>query len=123
MQVDGKRCDIRMSQCEHFGTFVIRDICKVINQKNKIWTNVIAHTEPRAKCPFHPSTIKIVNATIDYSYVLYLPLDGYTWVGTMKFFKPIVGVRNRKKLLMCLMSEQTILKKRSKSTKSVNGGK
>lgn len=113
MQLIGKRCDIRMSQCESFGTFVIRDICKIINQKNQFWSDLITQTQPRAKCPFKPSTIKIINATMDYSYLAHLPLDGFTWIRTLKFFKPIATVRNRKRLLFCLLSETTIMKKRS----------
>lgn len=50
---------------------------------------------------------------MDYSYLAHLPLDGFTWIRTLKFFKPIATVRNRKRLLFCLLSETTIMKKRS----------
>lgn len=101
-----------MNQCENFDTFVICDICKIINQKNQYWSDLIAHTEPRAKCPFKPSTMKIVNATMDFSYLAYLPMDGYSWIFTIKFFKPIANIRYKKRSLFCIMSESTVLKKR-----------
>lgn len=84
-----KRCKIDRSQCKHFNTFVLPDICKVFDQKNQIWTDLMAHFQPRAKCPIKASIVKIVNATKDYSLIAHLPLEGYTWIIDYKIFKPI----------------------------------
>lgn len=35
---------MRYSQCENFDTFVIRDMCKIINQRGQYWSDLIAQT-------------------------------------------------------------------------------
>lgn len=108
-QLIGKRCNIERTQCENFGTFVIRDACKVLDQKNQYWSDLIAHTRPRAKCPFQATTIKIMNATFDFSKLVHFPMDGYTWVVNYKIFKSIPNVRYKKRLLFCMISEATVI--------------
>lgn len=103
-----KRCKMDRSQCEHFNTFVLPDICKVFDQKNQIWTDLMAHFQPRAKCPINASIVKIVNATIDYSLIAHLPLEGYTWIIDYKIFEPFKNVRHKKRMVLCIISEATV---------------
>lgn len=97
------------SQCEHFNSFIIPDICKVFDQTNQIWTEIMSHTQPKIKCPLKSTTFKITNATIDYSLIAHLPLDGYTWIIYLKVFKPIAKVRHRKRMMICILAEATIV--------------
>lgn len=105
-----KRCDFNMDECEDFNTYVIRDICTVLDEKDRMWSNLVEHTEPRIKCPFNVKTIKVTNATVDLSYADELPLDGYVWLIYGKLFKPIPKIRHKKQLLICIMGESKITK-------------
>lgn len=99
-----------MDDCENFNTFIIRDICAIIDEKNKMWTDVVEHTEPRPKCPFDKKSLKMTNATWDMSYVDHLPLDGHIWIFFMKLFKSIPNVRHKKESIFCMMFESKITK-------------
>lgn len=99
-----------MNRCDSQHTFVIPDICKILNQKNLVWSDLVAHTYPRIKCPLKPPKHEYRNATTDLSFITYLPLDGYTWTVSVKMFKPIPNVRHKKRLIFCLMIVATILK-------------
>lgn len=106
-----------MTQCVNFETLIIRDICKIADQKNQIWSDAIDHTQPRAKCPLKKGTIKVTNATIDYNYIAYLPVEGWTWTLFLKAFKPIVNVKHKKQMLFCIMLEVTVTKSSRKKIK------
>lgn len=108
MQIASKRCDFNMTQCEHFQTFVIRDVCKIFDQSNQIWSDAMARTQPRAKCPFKAGVVKIINATLDFTYLTYLPLEGYTYIVTYKIYKPIPSVRHKKQMVFCLIGEASV---------------
>lgn len=111
LQIIGKRCDIKMSQCENFGSFLVRDFCKILEQKNKIWSDTVEHTVPRAKCPFKSKSIIISNATVNLAYIAYLPfISDYTWILHYKAFKPINEVRQKKRLIYCFFNEVTVTK-------------
>lgn len=105
------------SQCESFNTWVLPDMCKVINQENQLWSDIVAHTHPTIKCPMKPSTIKYVNATIDYSLLAHLPFEGYTWIIHIRVFKSMAKIRYRKRLLFCMLVEATITNNRRDSQK------
>lgn len=107
-----------MTQCINFQTFVIRDICKIADQKNQIWSDAIEHTQPKAKCPLNKGSIKITNATIDLIYLTYLPIEGYTWTIVGKAFKSIANLKHKKQLLFCIMSEATVTKANRKQSKN-----
>lgn len=106
-----------MTHCEHFDTLIIRDICKVLNQKNRMWSDFIGHTQPKVACPLNTTSIKVSNATVDLGYVSYLPLDGYTWITSLKLYKSVESARRKKELLFCIMNEATITKTRRESGK------
>lgn len=97
-----------MNQCDNQHTFVIPDVCKIFNQKNIAWTDLMLHTIPKTKCPLKPPLLKFRNATSDVSFLTYLPLDGYIWTVSVRMFKPIANVRHKKRLLFCIMIEATI---------------
>lgn len=99
-----------MDQCENFNTFIIRDICTILGEKNKIWSDFVKHTEPKAKCPFNITSMKVKNATIDLSYIEHLPLAGFIWVIHSKLFKAIPNVRYKKQLLFCALAESKVTK-------------
>lgn len=103
-----------MNQCEKYNTLKIPDLCKLFEQKNQIWTNIMEHLQPQAKCPLKPSVMKLTNATLDFSLLSYLPIDGYTWVISFKVFKPIANVRHKKQMIFCIISEATVTKKDQK---------
>lgn len=107
-----------MTKCEDFDTFVIRDICKIADQKHQIWSDVIEHTQPKAKCPLNKGSIRVTNATIDYIYLAYLPIEGYTWTVFGKAFKPIANVKHKKQLLFCIVVEATTTKTSRKQNKN-----
>lgn len=120
LQVILKRCDFNMDQCENFDTFIIRDICVVLEEKDQIWSDFVEHTEPKFKCPFNRTSIKVTNATVNMSYLDHLPLDGYIWVISGKLFKSIPNVRYKKQLLFCMMSESKITKSNWKDRNKVS---
>lgn len=74
------------------------------------------HTQPKALCPFSMTSIKITNATVDLGLVSYLPLDGYTWITSLKLYKPI-AIRHKKEMLFCILSEATITQTRREAGK------
>lgn len=123
IQVISKRCDFNMTECEHFHTFIIRDICKIFEQKNQIWSNFIAHTQPRAKCPFKAIPVKVKNATVDFSYITHLPIGGYTYIMTIKVFKSIPNVRHRKQMLFCILNESSAIESIKSSRKPIRSSK
>lgn len=109
-QAIAQRCNMDRSQCEHFNTFLLPNICNVFDQKNKVWSEIMAHAQPKLKCPVKDRIVRIVNATIDYSILAHLPLDGYIWIVYMKIFKPLANVRHKKRLILCTISEYNITK-------------
>lgn len=106
-----------MSRCDHFDTLIVRDICRVLNQKNRMWTDFIDHTQPKAKCPFTENSIKVMNATVDLGFVSYLPLEGFLWINSLKLYKSVESVQHEKVLLFCIMSEAHITKTRREGGK------
>lgn len=110
VQIISKRCDLNMTLCEHFDTFVVRDVCKILNLQDQLWSDFMVHTEPKLKCPFGNSTIRIKDAVIDLGYVAHLPLDGNTWTFTVKVFKPGAIARHRKRFMFCITFEIAIQK-------------
>lgn len=99
-----------MVECENFFTFSMPDICQILDQKDQIWSDFIAHTKPRAKFPFQAgSIIKVVNASIDLNFLRDAPvITGYTWISIFKAFKSIKNMQYKKKLLFCFMTEVTV---------------
>lgn len=114
-QLIPKRCDFNLTQCETFDTITIRDICKVLDMGDQIWTDFMAHTQPKAKCPFKMNSIRVINATVDLGYIANLPLDGYAWIFDFKSFQPVAKTRYKKRLLYCGMSEVIIKNKSIKN--------
>lgn len=106
-----------MTQCVSFDTLIIRDICKIVDQKNQIWSDAVDHTQPRPKCPLKKGTIKVTNATIDLSYIAHFPIEGYTWTLFEKAFKPIANVKHKKQMLFCIVVEATVTKSNRKQIK------
>lgn len=107
-----------MTQCEDYDTIMIRDACKMLSLSNQMWTEFAQHTIPKAKCPFNMTSIKVTNATVDLGYIAHLPLEGYYWSFLFKVFKPILRLRNKKKMLFCGSYEAIITKTHQK--KSLN---
>lgn len=104
-----------MNECENFLTFVMPDICKVLDQKDKIWTDFVRHTQPMAMCPFKKGKSKVVNATILPNYLRNLSfLRQRTVTLIWKFYKPIKNIRHKKRLLFCFMAEATVKSSRTK---------
>lgn len=101
-----------MTLCENFNSLTIRDLCKLISQKNPLWDDLITHMRPRPKCPLNMTAIRIKNATMDLGYIGYLPIAGYNWISIFKLFKLIPNVRHKKQLLFCIMFESTVSKTR-----------
>lgn len=110
LQVTAKRCDFNMSLCENFNAITIPDLCKLMAQKNKLWDDLIAHMKPPPRCPINTAAIEISNATMDLSYIGYLPIAGYNWISAFKLFKSITNIRHKKHLLFCIMFESTVAK-------------
>lgn len=79
----------------------------------------MGHTEPKMKCPFKNSPIKIKDASIDLGYVAHLPLDGHTWLFRIKVFGPASSVRQKKRLLFCISFEITVQKRRPERRKKI----
>lgn len=116
-QAIAQRCNMDRSQCEHFNTFLLPNFCNVFDQKNKLWSEIMAHTHPKLECPVKATNIKIVNATLDFSILSHLPLDGYIWIISIKIFKPLANVRHKKRLILCTISEYTITKSNQSTNK------
>lgn len=77
-----------MTQCENYDQISIRDMCKLFNMDDQLWTDFVKHATPKPKCPLNTS-INIENATVELGFVSYLPFDGYTWTFSFKAFKEI----------------------------------
>lgn len=121
--INAKGCDFSMNECENPNTFILPDICKILNMKNQYWSDLAAHTYPRVKCPLKASTMEIRNAITDLSFLSNLPVDGFVWTINFKIFKPIPNVRHKKRLLYCMIIEGSVVRGRRnpKSEKGVNG--
>lgn len=115
LQVIPKRCDVNLTQCENMETIAIRDICKILDMGDQLWTNFMANTQPKAKCPFNMKVIKVTNATVDLGYIANLPLDGFTWVLHFKSFPSAGKPKYKKHLLYCGSAEIVITKSRTKN--------
>lgn len=108
-----------MSACKNFLSFVVPNGCQVLEQKDKIWTDFVDHTHPRAKCSFKKGSIKVVNATINLNYLRnlsFLRQRTVTLIG--KTFKPIKDIGHKKRLLFCFMAEATVQSIRTKRIES-----
>lgn len=112
MQVIAERCDNNMTHCEVFDSFIVHDICRLMNLTDQLWTGLMSNTEPPMKCPFEKTTIKIKNAIVDLGYIAHLPLSGYTWKFTFKSFKTPAKVRRKKRFLSCIAFQVTVTKAR-----------
>lgn len=109
-----------MTHCESYDQLTIRDICKIFDLENQVWTDFMKHTQPKIKCPIKNS-IKIANATVDLGYISYLPFDGYTWFFTIRLYKPSDNKSRRKKqILYCGICEIIITKHRPERKKANN---
>lgn len=121
------RCDLNMTNCERFDTLAINDVCRILNLQNQLWSDFMAHAEPKVTCPMKKATVKITNANVDLGYFAHLPLDGHAWAFSVKVFK--LGAKKRHKRivrqLFCMTFEIAITKarperrKRPKQPKSV----
>lgn len=99
-----------MNKCDSRQSFTFPDICKVFEQKNQIWSDLVAHMQPRMKCPIKPSIIRVRNATSDTTFITHLPFDDRIWTITFKTFKRIPNICFKKRLVSCLMLEASILR-------------
>lgn len=108
IHITTKRCDLNLTKCEDYNTLIHRNICDFWNKKSPIFNAFLDQVQPKLKCPLNMHSIKISNATADLNFAARLPLDGYTWITTIKMFKSIAHVRHKKRLLFCLMSQNTI---------------
>lgn len=106
-----------MTNCESYDTLIVHDICKVLNQKSKMWSDFIERSQPKIRCPFKPPLVNTMNSTVNLGLVSHLPLDGYTWLISLKLYKSIANNRHKKTLLFCIMSEATITRTREREKK------
>lgn len=117
-QIIATRCDLNMTHCENFDNFVVHDICRILNLENQLWSDIMAHAEPKIKCPIKKETkIKITNAVVDLGYVAHLPLDGHAWTMTVKIFKAAPKSRFKKRQIFCMTFVITITKNRPERRK------
>lgn len=123
MQATAKRCDINLTQCSNFGTFVIKDICTIAFQKDMIWSDLVAQIHPRPKCPLSWPSYETINATVDLAYAATWPIDDYTWIVTYKAFRSIANVRHKKERIFCVMLEVTVFKKKQQKHSIVQHSK
>lgn len=123
IRVAAKRCDFNMTHCESYDQLIIRDVCRILDLENQLWTDFMKHAEPKFKCPIKQS-IKIQNATIDLGYISYLPFDGYTWFFSIKAYR-ISGIksRRRKQMLYCGICEIIVTKHHPERKKVKNSEK
>lgn len=70
------------------------------------------HMQPKPECPLKMPSIKLLNATADLRFASRFPLDGFTWITSLKLYKSIAHVRHKKQLLFCIMCETPITKSR-----------
>lgn len=101
-----------MSQCENYVTLNIRDLCKLFAENNPLWNDLVAASYPKPHCPLKIGSLKITNATVDLSYVGYMPIAGYTFTSIFKLYKSITNVRYKKHMLFCIMFETPVTKTR-----------
>ena len=114
-----KRCDLNGTACEKFDAFNLPDVCKLLNLQDKLWTDFMAHTQPKLRCPINIKSMKIINATVDLGYISHLPLDGHSWSFTIKSFK--TNARHKKRLAYCVVFEVAAMKiQRERSKKNSN---
>lgn len=112
VQLKSTRCDLNLTQCENYDTVTHPNICEIMNKYIKVYTDLADRMKPNPKCPLDMPSIKILNATVDLSFAARLPLDGFTWITSIKLYKSIAHVRHKKQLLFCLISQNTITKSR-----------
>lgn len=101
-----RRCDFKKVHCDDFGIFVIPDLCNTFEQRNKIWSDIVAHTKPRPKCPLKKGNLQIVNATVNFNYMRNTPFArGYRWILFFRSFKSINKSRQNKRLVFCYFAD------------------
>lgn len=83
-----------MTQCFDFETIIIKDICTAVFKKDMLWSDLVAHTNPKPKCPLIGPSYTVANATIDFGQIANWPVDDYTWIVTFKAFRTIANVRH-----------------------------
>eukprot|EP00102_Acyrthosiphon_pisum_P026925 XP_016664135.1 PREDICTED: uncharacterized protein LOC107885149 [Acyrthosiphon pisum] len=82
------RCDPDGINCEYFQTWTLTDICKLLKQKNQIWSRWYDSFDPPMVCPTNKGTYRIKNATIDIgvALLLYPQVTDYQWKVVQKFY-------------------------------------
>lgn len=108
LQVLTKRCDLNGTECENYDAFNLPDVCKLLNLQDQLWTDFMAHIQPKLRCPMNMKFMKVINATVDLGYISHLPLDGHNWIFIIKTFKS--NAQHKKQLAFCILFEVTAMK-------------
>lgn len=119
MQLISKRCDLNMTHCEFYDVMNIRDICKILDLDDQLWSEFMRHVDPKIVCPFKRGTHKITDALVDVGYIAHFPLHGYLWIITEKVYKVTKG-RKKKRLVFCVTFEMTVQRKRPGKEKKLD---
>lgn len=106
-----KRCDFNMTNCESYDIMNIRDICKIFELEDQLWSEFMNHVNPKITCPFKKGAHKITEALVDVGYIAHLPIHGFLWV-TEKVYK-VTKRRKKKRLVFCVTFELRVQKKRT----------
>jgi hypothetical protein len=80
LTIESSKCSLDMKTCTKHPTLKIRDLCKVISDKNAFYSNALEQITPRLKCPLKPGNYTISKCSADMSILSLLAIDGYVWV-------------------------------------------
>ncbi|KAG5678164.1 hypothetical protein PVAND_007858 [Polypedilum vanderplanki] len=104
-----------MQKCEKFNGVKLPGICEVLKNVNGPFYPVVKAFKPRLSCPILPGKYETMNSVVDVSPFAPLPVDGYTWVSTVKASS---GEGKNRKLAMCLLMETKITLYKTRKNKN-----
>ncbi|KAL4097345.1 hypothetical protein QTP88_022139 [Uroleucon formosanum] len=88
------RCDPDGINCEYFQTWTFTNLCKVLNEKNQIWSRWYSSFDPSLVCPLNKVNYKINNGTFDMgsALLLYPQATDYQWKLNQMFYSENIFV-------------------------------
>lgn len=103
------KCDQDMKKCEKLPPQVFKHICSRLRDTKTFYYGALSKVNPPIECPVQPQKYKADNSTVNLTPLTYLPMEGFIWMTTTKFF----GGENRK-VALCLESTLSTIKMESR---------
>lgn len=73
--IENTKCDLERKKCEKYDTYVLKNVCKILAEKNGIFTSAVSMVHPKVRCPLR-GNYYFENAIFDTKIFAVLPIDG-----------------------------------------------